>query len=306
VGIWFSPRTYYLHWSEEGHAERAMRAIQGPARVMVERSIPYTIVEEEHYDRVLHEISVLFMPRALVTDPTQEEALARFVERGGTLVVESETGAFGSNGLYRYPHERFLSNYFGIREVGRRSLPSSIVPVSLQDDRTYLLPAAQWATPFENGALLQEQSYGAGRIVAVGLYNAEAFYAGDREEAESYAAAVDEYRRFVADMVDAADAGSPVVVLEAGARLEASGGRSVAHVRVGDSNGVPVIFVVSSTPHQALTVEIRDRGLLAQLPEDLLDLLSGETVRLRRGRVTLPASEWGVAALVPRAAAESA
>ncbi|TVQ19254.1 MAG: beta-galactosidase, partial [Spirochaetaceae bacterium] len=128
VGVWFSPRTYYHSWCEDGDAARPMHALQGLTRALLRNSIPYTIVEEDH-TAALDALSVLFMPRAIVVEPHQADAIDRFVERGGTLVTESETGAFGANGLYRYQDERFLARY-GIVEQGRRPLPADIVPVS--------------------------------------------------------------------------------------------------------------------------------------------------------------------------------
>ena len=61
VGVLFSPQTYYLHWAQEGSAQRVSSALQGYARALVRSSIPYLVVEEEHLD-VLDGLKVLFLP----------------------------------------------------------------------------------------------------------------------------------------------------------------------------------------------------------------------------------------------------
>ncbi len=295
VGIWFSPRTYFHSWCEDGNAKRPMRAIQGVARVLLRASIPYTIVEEEH-TRAFSGLKILFMPRGIVVDDDAAHAIAGFVEGGGTLVVESETGAFGGNGLYRYPDERFLAAKFGIREIGRRPLPADAVPVSV-GGQTYFLPATQWATPYENGALSVEVDHGAGRVIAVGLYSAEAYYAGAREDHETFATATGEYERFVGDMIERAG-------IENAARIvEGTTDRPVAHLRIGYAGGTPVLYVITESPHRALTIEVNDPKLAATLQGGVIDLLSRRSVSMRDRLIVIPPSEWGVTILVPGSAA---
>ncbi|MFW5688841.1 MAG: hypothetical protein ACOC1U_04640, partial [Spirochaetota bacterium] len=262
-------------------------------------SVPYTVVEEEH-TAALEGLKLLFMPRGVVVEDAAADAIAAFVERGGTLVVESEAGAFGANGLYRYPEERFLRRHFGIREVGRRPLPGDLVPVSIDPGAgpvTYFLPATQWATPYASGALTAQVAYGTGRVVAVGLYNAEAYYAGQREGAAEYAQGAAEYERFVQDLV----AGSGVTL--AARVLEASSDGPLAHVRIGYAGKTPVVYLITEDPHRALTLEVADAKLAAALQGGVKDLLSRRTYTMRDRQIVLPPTEWGITILVPGSAA---
>ncbi len=295
IGIWFSPRTYFHSWCEDGNASRPMRALQGVARVCVRSSLPYTIVEEDHLD-ALKGLKVLFMPRGIVVDAPAADALAAYVEAGGTLVVESEAGAFGGNGIYRYPEDRFLATKFGITEVGRRPLPADVVPIAAGGE-TRFLPATQWATPYENGSLSQEIGYGKGRVIAVGLYCAEAYYAGARDAESSWTAAAGEYERFVSDIVESAGVDRVARI------VEAQSDAPLAHLRIGYAGKTPVVYVIAEEPHRALTIEVSDAKLAAALQGGVIDLLSRRSVTMRDRLIVLPPSEWGVTVLVPVSAA---
>jgi beta-galactosidase len=295
VGVWFSPRTYYHNWSEEGDAVRPMRAMKGIARALERASIPFTVVEEQHMEP-LEQLEVLFMPRNLVVDALAAKGVADFVRGGGTLVVESEAGAFGDNGLYRYPSERFPAEHFGITEVGRRPLPADVVPVSV-DDTTYFLPAAQWCTPYDNGGLSQVVRVGEGRVIAVGLFSAEAYYAGAREGAVQYESALEQYERFVARVVESAGVGLPAKI------VEAASDDALAHLRIGYAGDTPVVYVITEHSNRALTLEVSDAKLAAALQGGVIDLLSRKTVSMRDRQIVIPPSEWGVSILVPISAA---
>lgn len=307
VGVYFSPRTYYLAWCEDGDSVRAMRAVQGVTRALIRQSIPYRIIEEDHLDE-LSELSLLVMPRSLVMDQHQSDALGAFVKNGGTLVVESESGAFGSSGIYRYPEDRFLAGLGDISEVGRRPLPADAVPVAIdlgQGEETYFLPAAQWCTPYENGALSQVVSVGSGRVVALGLYSSEAYYAGQRFGDSRYAASAGEYERLLLDLADSTSCTAPASIRETGPD------QPLAHVRTGDADGQPVIFVVTDQGGRALTLEIRDPSLAKTLGNGVVDLISTTQLFVEPGqesdvprsdsassggtaRIVLPPSPWGV------------
>jgi beta-galactosidase len=184
VGVFFSPQTYYLHWAQEGEGSRAVGGLMGYCRALARRAIPYTVVEEEHLD-ALKGIKVLFMPRTLVVDDATAVVLGEFVKGGGTLVTESECGAFDSAGLYRYPIDRFTARLTGVCEIGRRALTGKKVSVKL-GKRTLALGVIQWLTPWEkgdgrvlaahtDGALLLEIPSGRGRVLLGGAYFGEAY-----------------------------------------------------------------------------------------------------------------------------------
>lgn len=185
VGVLFSPQTYYLNWAQEWTARRVSQALQGYTRAMVRRSIPYLVVEEEHLE-VLSGLKVLFLPHVLVTSPAVEQALEDFVRGGGTLVCESECGAFSPAGIYRYPEQRFTARLAGIHEVGRRNLASETLEVHIGQE--YLtMGMAQWLTPWQrasgaiwadglDGALVSEVAVGKGRLVLIGSYLGESYF----------------------------------------------------------------------------------------------------------------------------------
>ena len=187
VGLLFSPQAYYLTWAEEENARRAQNALVGYARALTRRSIPYMFVEEAHLD-ALDGLKILFMPRAIVTDEATEKAFEAFVRAGGTLVCESEAGAFNSQGLYRYPADRFTARLAGIREVGRRKVPAGEVLRATVGGKLLTLGVTQWVTPWQtgkgtvlsevaDGAAIVEVPIGKGRLVLAASYFGDAYLA---------------------------------------------------------------------------------------------------------------------------------
>lgn len=177
VGIMFSPQSYYLYWADEGTTQRGTGAIKIYARSLVRRSVPYSIVEEEHLE-VLKDLKILFMPRVIVTSAATEEKLAEFVRNGGTLVCESECGAFGTEGFYREPGDRWLARLTGVEEIGRRN-PTGPFDVKC-GERTFKLDGVVWHTPMRGkgetlahsgtDALMMEVPVGRGKVVLAGTY----------------------------------------------------------------------------------------------------------------------------------------
>lgn len=185
VGVLFSPQTYYMAWAQENIARRVGNALQGYTRALVRQSIPYLVVEEEHLD-VLEGLKVLFLPHNTVLSEAAEQALEAFVRRGGTLVCESECGAFNPAGIYRYPEDRFTARLAGIHEVGRRNLTEDSFTFLLEG-QPVTLGMVQWMTPWQrergaviadspDGALITEVPAGAGRLVLVGTYLGESYF----------------------------------------------------------------------------------------------------------------------------------
>ncbi|AHF93732.1 beta-galactosidase [Opitutaceae bacterium TAV5] len=157
VGVLFSPSSYYLHWSLEGNAATPRKALEGYCHALVNLSIPYTVIEENHLDALTappastSPLRTLFLPRVIVAGKELENALATFVRRGGTLVCESECCAFTPEGIYREPANRFFQN-LGLfpansHEAGRRTLDPERQSI-LFDGATLL--ARQWLTPWQN------------------------------------------------------------------------------------------------------------------------------------------------------------
>jgi beta-galactosidase len=302
VGILFSPQSYYLCWAQEGTGALAQHAIQGYARALIRANIPYTIVEEEHLD-ALDGLKVLFLPRVLVVDEAVAEALNGFVRRGGVLVAESECGAYGSNGLYRYPEDRFLAQLTGVREVGRRALPGSSVALTL-DGQAFDLPAAQWLTPLhagrgsvlasnDDGPLAIDLAVGEGRVLMCGAYMGDAYYAGSFLGNPEYAPHCRDFEAFVAQVARRAGAQPAGEVL--GATPDDMG---AVHVKMGRSGDRRVVFVFFSD--QCASVRLRFPA--GTFRARARDIISGESVPMipasRGEEYHLDCPEWGVMALV--------
>jgi len=185
VGVLFSPQTYYHHWATESRAKRAYESLLGYARALVRRSIPYTVVEEEHLD-ALEGLKILFLPCITAVSPALEAALEKFVRSGGTLVCESECGAFTPEGFYRYPEDRFTARLAARAEVGRRALAGDTVTVTLGGARLEL-DVTQWLTPWgsgpgqslasgKDGDLVVDVPVGKGRLILCGTYFGEEYF----------------------------------------------------------------------------------------------------------------------------------
>ncbi len=319
VGLLFSPQTYYLYWAQDGIARKPLKAIQGYARAMIRRNIPYRVVEEQHLENGLEGLKLLILPRSVVMDDSVARTLANFVRRGGVLFCESEVGAFGTNGLYRYPEDRFFAKLTGIEEVGRRQLSDagdlSFVNTTVGLEiagTTYSLPAAQWLTPMSSPggglecdkrvssdpdlsaeALLIEAPIGEGRILFCGTYLGDAYLQARSERAAPFEA-------FLEALVQSAGIHRPVAVA-----APLPQGDAFVHVRVGaapvggDGTGLrPVAFVFTPKPDTSVELHFRPDTFAGSVT----DLLSGEEVFLESEehvqKIKLGPTRWGVAVLV--------
>lgn len=315
VGVLFSPGSYYQNWAQEGDALRCMNAIKGYVRALVKQSIPFRVIEEHHLDFLdaPSEIELLFLPRVLVVDEELADGLSQWVRAGGTLVVESECGAFASNGVYREPQERFLARLTAgaAEEVGRRSPDTGATAGVTVDRAAYRLPYSGWFTPFEDGTLTAEVAVGKGRVIALGLFAGEAYYAAERgvdgrgretRRAESTSAASGAARdeatgtgapgfEELIGRLCAVHTSSPPPYGIAPRSDSAPG--DLRHVRWGSSVAGEIVSVVSTLPgdEPLLTTE-RPHGRFREI-------ISGrELAADGQGRLGLPASDWGCWCLV--------
>jgi len=293
VGVLFSPQAYYLDWSEEGTAVRAMKSLQGYCRALVRNAIPHQVVEEEHLDR-LGGLDILFVPRAPVVDPHTEAALAKWVRAGGTLVCESEYGAFDSCGLYHYPEDRLTARLTGAREIGRRQLQTDRIRVEI-DGQSLQLRATQWLTPWQSGAgrvlatsdagpVVVEFSVGSGRLVACGSYFGEAYYAEPSPG----------FERFVDLLVRNSGWRPDFEVVSP--RPTAS---SSVYVRLGEAAGRKMAFVF--LPEDCEEADLRFRpGFFSS--RELTDLMTDSAVPVEDAapgqRCAVRAGRWQIAVLV--------
>lgn len=297
VGVFFSPRTYALTWAQTGAGYPPRRALEAYARVLTKQSVPWVTVEEDHLD-ALDELTLLILPRTLVIDAPVEARLAAFVARGGTLITESECGAWSGDGFWRPPEDRFLARLYGLREVGRRTLATDTITVTPPTGRALTLPAVQWLTPFATGAgrawghhadgdLMVEASAGAGRVIAIGAYCADAYH--DRYHAD--------FEAFVAALLTGAGLSPAAEVHGLAATRD-----NFTFVRAGASGSRPLWFVFAPTGQAGLTVRL-PAGALPRGATTLHELLGGATMTAKASasgwEVPLPALPWGLAILTP-------
>jgi beta-galactosidase len=301
VGILFSPQSYYLTWAQEGTGKLAQQAVQGYARALIRANIPYTIVEEEHLD-ALQGLKVLFCPRTLVADEAVADALSEFIRSGGVLVAESECGAYGSDGLYRYPEDRCLARLTGVREVGRRTLASSSLALTL-DGQTFELPAVQWLTPLHagrgsvlasnaDGPLAVELPAGEGCVLLCGTYLGDAYYAGSALKDPAYAPHCTNFEAFVSLVARRSGVQRHTEVLQ-----PLLGEEGVVHVKTGRSGDRRVVFVFFDE-----CASVRLRFPMGTFRSHVYDLITGELVSetptAKGGEYDLVCPEWGMMVLV--------
>jgi beta-galactosidase len=242
VAILFSPQTYYLYWAQEATAQRPLNSIAGFAKAMIRQSIPFKIVEEAHLEE-LAGVKILFLPKTTVLDDGTIKTLQRFVESGGTLYCEAETGAWDSRGIFRYPEDRFPGTCSSVVEIGRRGVPENPVFAAKFAGKTYQLKASQLLSPWRaskggtlaktvegDGAMLAQVKLGKGNLILCGTY------LGDEYDKECYPDFEDLVRKFV----EAAGADSGKIRIAARTKADFD---SYVYARYGRSNGKDVAFV---------------------------------------------------------------
>ncbi|MBN2048560.1 MAG: beta-galactosidase [Anaerolineaceae bacterium] len=289
VGVLFSPQSYYLHWAQDGNANRIMDAMQGYLRALVRHSIPFRVVEEEHLD-ALEGLKVLFLPRVLVVDEHVAAKLQAWVEQGGTLVTESECGAFDSVGIYRYPEDRFTARMTGVKEVGRRNVKNERVSASL-NGKTFDLGITQWMTPWEtakgevlcadkDGALALKVPVGQGQVILGGAYFGQPYF-------EQWSPGFEDFVRAIC-----LDAGyEPQIVVVDGTVAE----KSFFYLKHGMADGKRMLFVFFPKDQDQVTLRFADGFLTGS---QLHDLITGKVVDVVEGQVMLSAPPLRMLALV--------
>lgn len=280
VGVLFSPLSYHHHWATEKNSLRAGYALLGYARALVRCSVPYTVVEDEHLE-ALEGLKLLFLPRVTAMSAAVEQALESFVSSGGTLVCESECGAYSPEGIYRYPEDRFIARLTGRREIGRRQAVPSI-EVMLEDGPARL-DVSQWLTPLtegpgevlaagEEGALAVAVPVGAGRVLMVASYLGEEYYCRQRSHDAADRACTDGFERLVGHAVEWAGVRLPVKIADPRPDPE-----RFLYVKSGSSGGRRMLFVFFAEGHSQARLRFAE-GFFQRA--ELQDLLSGETVHV--------------------------
>ena len=264
VGILFSPRSYYMGWAQDGQNMRMGDALSGYARALTKRSIPMVFMEADNLDR-LDDLKVLIMPHVTVVDDDLAERLTGFVEKGGTLVMESECGAFDRHGFYRYPEERFMTR-FGLTETGRRAADREYADFVYRG-QTFRLCPDQWTTPIEGEEnLCVERRYGLGRVIYFGTYPAYSYR-------QKYSAAWEELLLRIVD-----DSG---VILPARVLSPMPGEKDFLYMKCGHSDGTTLLFVFFPPEWEEAELKIAP-GLFSG--GKAVELFSGETIDIPADR----------------------
>lgn len=285
AGVLFNPDSYYLHWSENGDETPARDALMGYCRALSRLNIPYRIIEADHLD-CLDGLRILFLPRATTLSDETIEQLSSFARGGGTIVCESECGAFDAAGVYRYPEDRWLVKLTGCTEVGRRDLEKSKLRVKI-DGEKLKIPAAQWATPMRgdivdtmaehaDGGLVVTAQAGDGKAIMIGTYLGDSYYETRDPDFET----------FIASLCREAGAAPVAEALDNNA-----GG---VHVDAGTAGGRRMLFVFAEKPDKSILLRIKGNAL--QCP--VIDLISGKEIDTDDGAtLIIPEPEWGVTVL---------
>jgi hypothetical protein len=177
----FDPHGYNLEWAQDGSATRARDSVLGYLKALERINVPYTVIESSHLD-ALRDVNVLIWPWPLVTLPGATEAVAAFVARGGTLLIEAEAGAYTDVGFYLYPGpDRALAHRLGIRDLGRRPLKNASFTLA-EDGKSYDLKPGIMITPLtaeeaevlardaEGNVLATRRSVGHGSVISLGTF----------------------------------------------------------------------------------------------------------------------------------------
>jgi beta-galactosidase len=287
VGILFSPQSYYLCWAQESTAARAMEAMKGYARSLVRKSIPYKFIEEEHLE-ALKDVKILFLPRTIVTGPSLEKALLEFVSQGGTLVCESECGAFSPQGIYRYPEDRFIARATGWCEIGRRTLTQTSIQTSLTGSKL-TLDVTQWLTPFrkdEETALITEATFGQGKIILCGSYFGDAYLQNRSLDFES----------FVEGLIHQRGLSQEVEVINPESTPD-----HFIYIKHGRSQGKRIVFVFFSTTDQTVYLRFREGFFQTDQVSDLITHQSIDLTSTPEGNeCVLQSPKWGLSILAEK------
>ncbi len=276
VGLFFSPQSYYLHWSHEKTADRALAGMRGYFKALVVNNIPCRFVEEEHLGE-MKGLKVLFMPRANVLDSSTSDRLISFVKDGGTLFCECETGAWDSTGIYRYPEERFASKSDGTVEIGRRPIEGRTIKAHFNGLKFRLRPS-QWLCPWiaagktrtiarhtDGSAVIAEYNLGKGRIILCGSY------LGNEYDRKRY----DDFEDFLLAIISSSGLHREFRVHE-----KRSGDfNDFTHVVAGSSSGRKVVFVFIPDGRDSAEI-VFDMDFFQS--EKLKDLMTGDKLHLRR------------------------
>ncbi|MEI8248703.1 MAG: hypothetical protein WCI51_22935, partial [Lentisphaerota bacterium] len=205
---------------------------------------------------------------------------------------ESECGAFGREGFYRYPEDRFLAQ-FGIVEAGRRNLETANITLKLDEELS--LDIEQWLTPleasdnvptqvfstFEGQTLAAEFKVGQGGIVYLGSYFGNPYLEKRNPNFEVFIQKISA----LAGVKPAIEVISP-----------APAKKEFIYVKSGRSKGKLVTFLFF--PGDDCTAKLRFSPELLPGNAKLTELMSNQTISLINGVVIVKPGRFKMAVLL--------
>jgi beta-galactosidase GanA len=101
-GIYVSRHSALLAFAASRADEIYAKALYGSYRAFFEQNVPVRFVHADDLVRAIREgLETLYLPAALSISDREEEELASFVEKGGTLVSEACPGLFDERGVLK-------------------------------------------------------------------------------------------------------------------------------------------------------------------------------------------------------------
>lgn len=295
VGVWFSPQAFYLSGAYEDSAGRILEGLRAWGAAFTRASVAYRTIEEEHLD-ALAGLKLLVLPRAIVLDGVKEQALEKWVREGGTLVCESEAGAFDPVGVYRYAGDRWLARLTGAVETGRRRGTDPSLKVTVPGQGRCELHVGQWQTPMTpvgkvwaksgEGAMIQEVVVGKGRVILCGCYLGTL-----PEKSKNPKVQKDQFAAFVDSLVAYAGVARPACFVAPAVK-----GDLFPYLRHGKSGARNLLFCFASGGKMPVKLRLGE-GVFAE--GKVRDLLTGRTAKVSKQRtLEYKPGPWGIAVLV--------
>lgn len=295
VGVFFDGLNHQMEWAYDGgggdgalsfrggEQSQSAGSVLGCLLALERLQVPYDVLAGGHL-RDLDRYRAILMPWPMIVRPEAAVALTRWVEGGGTLLVETELDAWDERGFHVDPAERALPRAFGFRPLGRRSFgEGERIPFALDGVEGELRPAT-WVEPLVAtgddgegdavaatgaGTVVLRRRRGEGAVVAVGTHAALAYMR------EQYA----DYERFVR-----------ALLTQAGALPEltcSSGDGELVQWRTGRAGDRRLVFVMNAGP--AVEATLSAPAELLGDATSATDLVGGADVELTvaDGRATL-------------------
>ena len=178
IGIVYLPETQLFAHAQQGHTDFFARSLEGAYQGFFANNIQADWVHIDHID----EYDLLYLPYPVMLPASAADALASWVERGGTLISEGCPGYFGDGGraATKQPGNG-LDALFGVTEEYVEFTPDLLTDLRFTVDGTSVygstfLQAFQPTTGravgwYDDGRVAAvDHAFGAGRTRLVGTF----------------------------------------------------------------------------------------------------------------------------------------